>query len=404
MIPSTQGKATDREVEMLQILKNKLEGSIFKIIGFAFDGDTTYNKLHVDFFSNYYNKIKDNNKFNNFSDINGMPIISDPLHLLKRARYRILSHNVHSGFTNQSSIINTTQIQEILELPTLVWKNEKYTKMQDDLPIKLFSLENLLKLYDKKQFNEISYFLPLCFMNIALSEKELTNEERRNLLEISFYYMMIYYGITTSPIATISERKQGNNIDVKMFPKQFVIQYCNTVASILSVICKYNGTIDLNRIGSNPVEHLFGLVRMKSRYIHTFEKMKKALGKIELHRKMLKDLKLNQPIRKRNSYYGQKIYNKIKTFTDVFEGNPRDVALSLSLKFGFPVTMRDISVWDFTTIFELSDDIFKNFFQALKNLQNRINPTMRYRVRGRDIHTASGRSILERIKDNEIVK
>ena len=54
VIPSTQGKATDREVEMLQILKNKLEGSIFKIIGFAFDGDTTYNKLHVDFFSNYY--------------------------------------------------------------------------------------------------------------------------------------------------------------------------------------------------------------------------------------------------------------------------------------------------------------------------------------------------------------
>ena len=54
VIPSTQGKATDREVEMLQILKNKLEGSIFKIIGFAFDGNTTYNKLHVDFFSNYY--------------------------------------------------------------------------------------------------------------------------------------------------------------------------------------------------------------------------------------------------------------------------------------------------------------------------------------------------------------
>ena len=191
----------------------------------------------------------------------------------------------------------------------------------------------------------------MCFLNIAISEKDLTNDERRNLLEISLYYMIIYYGITKSPISSIPDTRQGNNTDVKMFPSRFVVEYCNSVLSILVVLCRYNGTIDLNRLGSNPVEHVFGLVPMKSRYVHTFEKMKKALGKAELHKRMLRDLKINQTIRERKSYYGQKIYNEIKYFGDIFEGNPRDIALSLALKFDFPASMKELAVWDFASVF-----------------------------------------------------
>ena len=77
---------------------------------------------------------------------------------------------------------------------------------------------------------------------------------------------------------------------------------------------------------------------------------------------MLRDLKINQTIRERKSYYGQKIYNEIKYFGDVFEGNPRDIALSLALKFGFPASMKELAVWDFASVFELSDDIFQIFF------------------------------------------
>ena len=70
---------------------------------------------------------------------------------------------------------------------------------------------------------------------------------------------------------------------------------------------------------------------------------------------MLKDPKIKQSIRKRSSYNIQKIYNQIKSFTEVFEGNPDDILLFLSLEFGFPASLPEITVWDFNTIFELNE-------------------------------------------------
>ena len=48
------------------------------------------------------------------------------------------------------------------------------------------------------------------------------------------------------------------------------MHFCNTALSILKILDTVNDTINLNRLGSNPVEHIFGLLRMKSLYKHSF--------------------------------------------------------------------------------------------------------------------------------------
>ena len=171
-------------------LKRKLEENNFYVDGFAFDGDSTYNALHQSFFDKN-KKIKDNVDFSNFSDVDGTLIICDPLHLLKRGRYRLLSNRIHCGFEAASEIVNITWLIENLNIPSIQWSNERFTKMNDELPIKLFSFDNLIILYEKKQTTALAYFLPLVFFNEALIEENLTNDERRNLLEISLYYMFI---------------------------------------------------------------------------------------------------------------------------------------------------------------------------------------------------------------------
>ena len=93
----------------------------------------------------------------------------------------------------------------------------------------------------------------------------------------------------------------------------------------------FNGTINLNRFGSNPVEHIFGLLRMKSRYKNSFEKMKKVFGEIELHKQLLNDLGENQPISGRKTYYGQSVFNIVNGTKDIFEYCPRDIAFSLHI-------------------------------------------------------------------------
>lgn len=57
--PSTQGKATNREIDLLNDISKLLSEDEINIIGFAFDGDNTYFKmLFDDVFQNYYLKTK----------------------------------------------------------------------------------------------------------------------------------------------------------------------------------------------------------------------------------------------------------------------------------------------------------------------------------------------------------
>lgn len=83
--PSTQGKATDQEIELLNEISKQLSEDEINIIGFAFDGDNSYSKMHKEYFNSDKKLIQRKIDFNNFSAITERLIISDPLHILKRA-------------------------------------------------------------------------------------------------------------------------------------------------------------------------------------------------------------------------------------------------------------------------------------------------------------------------------
>ena len=186
--PSSQGKATDREVQILNQIKEDILIDEIEIVGFAFDGDSTYRTLHNDFFV----IIRDDPLFSNFSLIDKLSIISDPLHILKRARYRLFSGTIHTGFDMNSNKLNLNFLKNKLNLPTLVFSNKQFTKMQDCLPIELFSLESIYVMLNENNLDWISYILPFVLLNSALSETVLTVEERRTFVEIAFYYSFYY--------------------------------------------------------------------------------------------------------------------------------------------------------------------------------------------------------------------
>lgn len=92
MSPSTQGKATINEIEILIFLMELIKKSGLSVEALAFDGDTTYSKLvkawNNEVKSVYHNpqsqtaNIK-NEKVKQFKN----KVVVDPLHLLKRWRY-----------------------------------------------------------------------------------------------------------------------------------------------------------------------------------------------------------------------------------------------------------------------------------------------------------------------------
>ena len=402
--PSTQGKATDREVELLRTITKKLELEDFEIIGFVFDGDTTYSALHKTYFDEYYKMVKTNNNFNNFSIVTKQSIVSDPLHLLKRARYRLFSENIHAGLLINSPKLTFASLHEILDIPELVFSNKKYTKMQDSLPIHLFSFKSLITILNENQKDWITYMIPFSLLNIALSEKDLTITERRCFIEISFYYSLFYIAESQKVKHQLPQRKYKTN-NIQMYSHALTLELCNTCFSILRVMDFFNGTINLNRFGSNPVEHIFGLLRMKSRYKNSFEKMKKVFGEIELHKQLLNDLGENQPISGRKTYYGQSVFNIVNGTKDIFEYCPRDIAFSLHIANSLPFEKIEFKMNDVQFLLKSYDKILDNFYSTMKVIYLRLNPKERAnKLNSHEIHISTGKNIINRISDKKIVQ
>ena len=109
-----------------------------------------------------------------------------------------------------------------------------------------------------RSYSVLSYFLPFCLLCVSLEERNLQVNEKISLLELGFYYMLAYSHMLIELKSQLPQKKSRAVKQVCPFDASFSREYCNTACSILQVLYNMNGTGGVSRIGSNPVEHLFG--------------------------------------------------------------------------------------------------------------------------------------------------
>ena len=362
----------------------------FSVIGYAMAGDSTYAKLHRQFYSEYSQSMRQDSEFANFSGISSLLVISDPLHILKRARYRLLGSVVHLGITNSSEIVDVNVLRELLSLPSMTFSNQPFTKMHDDLAVSLFSLSSLVELYEKKK-EYVAYFLPFCLLNAAISEKALTQEERINLLEVSLYYMMGYIEEVAVSPTKLQDRKSPGSPDVRLFTTNLAIEHCNTVASLLSVLDTFNGSVNLNRVGTNPLEHTFGAIRMRSRYRNTYNAMIRSVGEMEAWKCLSANLGVGSKIAGRKTYYGQTIPVSIGPHRNVLPAGPRDGAVAHHVLFGLPISTRELDTWNLNYLASHAPQTIDKCQEAFGAIYRRLHPQPRnVRLNSRSITVSSG--------------
>ena len=403
ILPSTQGKATEHTVELLEQIRDELMKSNFTTIGYAMDGDTTYQKLHKMFYNEYSVRVRKDPMFGNFSGISPKLVISDPLHLLKRARYRILGSEVHLGLTNSSKMLDVNVLREILSVPSKVFANQAFTKMHDELAISMFSLRSLVELYEN-QSDYVAYFLPFCLMSAAISEKNLSVEERVSFLEVSLYYMLAYVEEEIATPGKLPDRKCPESKAVRLFPSNLAVEHCNTVASLLSVLYSFNGTINLNRIGTNPLEHTFGAIRMRSRYKHTYSRMLRSLGASESWKRLSSFLGVGSKITGRATYYGQSVSVSLGAATNVLPSNPRDIAVAHHMSFSLPVSTKEIECWNMNYVAGNVEQTMECFVSTLASIYRRLYPgPNNVRLNSRSILVSGGHNTCMIKKDHELI-
>ena len=160
----------------------------------------------------------------------------------------------------------------VVSFRSKVFSDQKFTKMHDYLPRYLSSLSSFVDIYGRQPCYS-AYFLPFCLLNAALSEKGLFMEGRITFLEVSLYYMMVHVEDLSVTSAKLPDRKSPTNWAVRLFPLALAKEHCNTVVSVLIILYGFNEIINLNRFVTNPLEHTFGLIRMRSRNRHIYQNL-----------------------------------------------------------------------------------------------------------------------------------
>ena len=88
----------------------------------------------------------------------------------------------------------------------------------------------------------------------------------------------------------MKERKYKESNDVLAFNNDLLIEFCNTLFSIITIICKYDN-VDVDRTTTVPLEHCFGRSRVKSKDIHTMIKFLKVIS--EMNKDAMKQNKID---------------------------------------------------------------------------------------------------------------
>jgi hypothetical protein len=136
-------------------------------------------------------------------------MVSDPLHLLKRVRYRMVNGKwpLVVGLDASSTRLKLLDLMSLVGecLPHVVFSNDPITKVHDSLPMMLFRFEVLLRVLDARLMEWFAYLFPWTLFNEAISKKEVDYWERVTWLRVSYCYM-------TADVRTLDDCRLGSGV------------------------------------------------------------------------------------------------------------------------------------------------------------------------------------------------
>ena len=330
---SNTGKANYIQIDLLEKIATKLKFENFTVISYATDGDSGYKSLV-------------NNTIMKWNDYKKRPIIhleeiiytNDPLHILKRARYRLLSHQLVL-FKKNKNLLNLTNAKSLLNLPKIVFYDAMITKMKDDYPLKLFDITKFSLLYFTEQLDLAAYFLPFSLLITALDSPVITIDERVDFLEISAFYLQLYRKIIEKiPLNERGLQKSKNSKQCLMFDNNLIDDYLATIITIDSIINRYNGLLCLNRIGTNPLEHHFGLLRTRAKYRDDFDTIVIQQSKLQILEEIENSI-VGNIVKARKQSFGKIIDLENIDYGEKSGYSNFNIAYLLMWKFGFPMKL-----------------------------------------------------------------
>lgn len=307
-VPAKSGTAAVEQIENLEETVLILRSMGVDIAGLATDGDNLYGRYSEAFVNEI---ITDIVGFSNLSVVEFVQKcsllfhFSDPFHLAKRDRYRRISKAWISAVPNGISHMMTVDSLENIGIPKYLLDGDQARRMEDSLPLKLFSLENLEKAIGTGNFELVFSMLPTTLLMESIHSEGFSRQQRIDLLLFGSSLVLLYF-VTFSHFLEDSTPARAEAIKTVRSHSVFTLSWCREYISVTLGIANLLATEDemhLGACGTHFLEHFFGAIRRHSRGEDTHQRFIGSMRDVLLERLLLQKLniQLNPPNRRSDS-------------------------------------------------------------------------------------------------------
>lgn len=284
------------------------------------DGDVSFDSFHRNFFEQ---KVQSNLQLSFdelvdlFKDELCMPI-SDPFHLLKAARSRLMQHLLlidPSRFT----CINTSLFSQAVNLGPVFSDRSKFGSMKDMYPLALFSWYSFTKVMSKGRFEAAYYMIPFLLLIESIRSPLLSRKDRFSFIESAFNMFVNHLKIVKNigNDSVFKQRFTSKSIGVLFADEIFLIRIINTCIG-LGVAVKYHyENLATQRIGTHDLELYFGIIRCLSFFDNSYSNALRVAVEAIIVKQLSLELGTSITISKRENEAGIVLTNEINNQHDI---------------------------------------------------------------------------------------
>jgi hypothetical protein len=207
---------------------------------------------------------------------------------------------------NESSLLSVHDLAE-LDIPDYILGAEQARKMEDMLPLKLFSQKTLCKILDRNDPGLFFAMLPSTLLLESIHSESLSRKQRIDYLMIGASLLILYEFYKSFIIDFKDDLKEVNIHPIPnkriCFTTKWSSEYITLALSITALLYTEK-TLNLGACGTHILEHYFGSIRRHSGGDNTHERFMQSMKKVFLEQYLLNELKIPREQTQRRSDSG----------------------------------------------------------------------------------------------------
>jgi hypothetical protein len=280
------------------------------ILFVATDGDPGYNARYKSQFNAWFPLFRQDGLTSCLNHIaieaeQNQPLyVADFLHVVKNVRSRFISYATGMHLRRGPVVFWWYRMANVIKLGPAFSDRSSTGKMRDVYPILLFRLEHVITLFKHKCPAEALYLLPWALIFRALQSSVLSRQTRISVLLLALRFLIFFYekdaysGIpeNTRRGTFPTDREPQIEDCVRPFREITLIRCMNTVIGLIFALARITENIPLDRIGTHPLENLFGLLRRILHDCNRFDELLHAVARTIVVDQIFEDLKYHRDI------------------------------------------------------------------------------------------------------------